>query len=443
MSDDDNERDSGGQGAANTFDLGPEWGPARIDRRHQFNGYALFFLPRNSTSPRASGSCPGGRSTRRSARDAQQRSQQHRSALQRARRAVPAQRVPQRGVQGSQPARAVGVELRGGDARALHVRSCSTCSTGTTSSCRATPVTNYCAGTAPADCGFGAPTNPNFLSLTDNNPTSATSGQLITETTRARRGRCSSASGSSSEKASGSRRQVAVLTRRPPGHTGRPFSFTALPAVSWFEPAVRSNPRALNPRDSLDCSAGGPVHAPPGRCRPARRCCGRVRDRRAPGATGGARDDRLPDLADRTCTGRVRTRRLLLHSFEYEDAKEAFQQAQKAAPDFAMAYWGEAMTYNHPLWSETAPEPAREAFGQLAADARAALAKAGERQGADGFAPSRRSTVRERSRRATCALRRRNAPDERRSIPTDLEVKAFYALALLGTATAGATSAPT
>ena len=27
-----------------------------------------------------------------------------------------------------------------------------------------TAVTNYCAGTAPADCGFGAPTNPNFLS---------------------------------------------------------------------------------------------------------------------------------------------------------------------------------------------------------------------------------------------------------------------------------------
>ena len=40
-------------------------------------------------------------------------------------------------------------------------------------------VTNYCAGTAPADCGFGPPTNPNFLSLTDNIPTSATFGQLI------------------------------------------------------------------------------------------------------------------------------------------------------------------------------------------------------------------------------------------------------------------------
>ena len=30
-----------------------------------------------------------------------------------------------------------------------------------------TTVTNYCAGTAPDDCGFGPPTNPNFLQVKD------------------------------------------------------------------------------------------------------------------------------------------------------------------------------------------------------------------------------------------------------------------------------------
>ena len=35
----------GGPGAANTFDLAPEWGDARMDRRHLFNGYVLFYLP--------------------------------------------------------------------------------------------------------------------------------------------------------------------------------------------------------------------------------------------------------------------------------------------------------------------------------------------------------------------------------------------------------------
>jgi tetratricopeptide (TPR) repeat protein len=41
---------------------------------------------------------------------------------------------------------------------------------------------------------------------------------------------------------------------------------------------------------------------------------------------------------------------LYLHSFEYAPAAEAFRQAQRVDPDFAMAYWGEAMTNHHSLW---------------------------------------------------------------------------------------------
>src|SRR4051812_48325649 len=41
-----------------------------------------------------------------------------------------------------------------------------------------------------------------------------------------------------------------------------------------------------------------------------------------------------------------------LHSFWYEEALEAFRESTRIDPDFAMGYWGEAMTYNHPLWSE-------------------------------------------------------------------------------------------
>ncbi len=43
---------------------------------------------------------------------------------------------------------------------------------------------------------------------------------------------------------------------------------------------------------------------------------------------------------------------LLLHSFEYQDARESFLKAQELDPKMAMAYWGEAMTYNHSLWRE-------------------------------------------------------------------------------------------
>src|SRR5260370_18189654 len=41
-----------------------------------------------------------------------------------------------------------------------------------------------------------------------------------------------------------------------------------------------------------------------------------------------------------------------LHDFEYDSAAEHFRKAQQIAPDFAMAYWGEAMTKNHPVWHE-------------------------------------------------------------------------------------------
>ena len=60
---------------------------------------------------------------------------------------------------------------------------------------------------------------------------------------------------------------------------------------------------------------------------------------------------------------------LLLHSFEYEDARTAFLNAQKADTAFAMAYWGEAMTYNHSLWQRQEREKAIAALNKLATTA--------------------------------------------------------------------------
>lgn len=56
----------------------------------------------------------------------------------------------------------------------------------------------------------------------------------------------------------------------------------------------------------------------------------------------------------------------LLHNFEFEDAATAFQEAQKLDSTFAMAYWGEAMTHNHPLWAQQDKEKALEALNRLA-----------------------------------------------------------------------------
>ncbi len=67
---------------------------------------------------------------------------------------------------------------------------------------------------------------------------------------------------------------------------------------------------------------------------------------------------------------------LLLHSFEFEDAREAYQKAQKVAPDFAMAYWGEALTHYHPLWDHHDQEKGRAALEKLASNPELRAAKA-------------------------------------------------------------------
>lgn len=56
---------------------------------------------------------------------------------------------------------------------------------------------------------------------------------------------------------------------------------------------------------------------------------------------------------------------LALHSFWYPEARDHFQKAQKLDPSFAMAYWGEAMTYDHPIWEQHEQEGGAKVLDQL------------------------------------------------------------------------------
>ena len=125
-----------------------------------------------------------------------------------------------------------------------------------------------------------------------------------------------------------------------------------------------------------------------------------------------------------------------LHNFEYDDAAEHFRSVQKAAPDFAMAYWGEAMTQNHPVWHEEDVAAARKILDRLAPTPEARLAKATtEREKlylhsveilyGDG-------SKEERDRRYEAAV-----AEIHRKFPDDVDAAAFYALATLGTAEHG------
>jgi tetratricopeptide (TPR) repeat protein len=65
-----------------------------------------------------------------------------------------------------------------------------------------------------------------------------------------------------------------------------------------------------------------------------------------------------------------------LHSFQFDEAAEAFRRAQAADPAFVLAYWGEAMSHNHPLWAQQDRDAARKALEKLAPTHEARLAKA-------------------------------------------------------------------
>ncbi|HSG48961.1 MAG TPA: hypothetical protein VLA43_14165, partial [Longimicrobiales bacterium] len=115
---------------------------------------------------------------------------------------------------------------------------------------------------------------------------------------------------------------------------------------------------------------------------------------------------------------------LLLHSFEYGDAAEAFRRAQVTDPDFALAYWGEAMTHNHPIWAEQDRDAARDVLARYTGAAptrREAmyLSALGELYG-DG-------TKEERDHRYMLAMRRLHEAH-----PDDREARTFYALSILG-----------
>ena len=66
----------------------------------------------------------------------------------------------------------------------------------------------------------------------------------------------------------------------------------------------------------------------------------------------------------------------LLHSFEYDDAAEAFREAQQADASLALAYWLEALTYSHVVWAEEKVDAARAVLNRLAPTSEARLAKA-------------------------------------------------------------------
>jgi tetratricopeptide (TPR) repeat protein len=64
----------------------------------------------------------------------------------------------------------------------------------------------------------------------------------------------------------------------------------------------------------------------------------------------------LPTSCNATAQELISRGAALLHSFGYEEARLAFNGAAKADPACAMAYWGVARTWYHPIWAPPSPD---------------------------------------------------------------------------------------
>jgi hypothetical protein len=127
---------------------------------------------------------------------------------------------------------------------------------------------------------------------------------------------------------------------------------------------------------------------------------------------------------------------LLLHLFEYEDADASFVAAEKLDPGFSMAYWGDAMTYNHGVWNQVDMVAGKAALAKLDATAAGRATKTPDAREAaylaavevlyDGTDVSAKAKE-ERDHRYTEAMKRLSV-----AYPKDDNAQLFYALALIG-----------
>lgn len=125
-----------------------------------------------------------------------------------------------------------------------------------------------------------------------------------------------------------------------------------------------------------------------------------------------------------------------LHNFEYATAADAFRAAEQADPGFAMAYWGEAMTFNHAIWMEQDLPGARAVLEKLGKTAEERAAKAPtERE--KGYLSAVEILYGEGSKEERDFRYEVAMGELSKRFPDDPDAAAFHALSILGTAHAG------
>ena len=124
----------------------------------------------------------------------------------------------------------------------------------------------------------------------------------------------------------------------------------------------------------------------------------------------------------------------LLHHMMYDEAGFVFGMADDRDPDCALAYWGRAMTFIHPLWPDI-PSPSQFKRGLEAVGKSISLGGHSDRE--DAYLETTRAYF-EAGEAVGETERLRRFKDAWKSLseefPEDLEARAFYSLALRATA---------
>jgi tetratricopeptide (TPR) repeat protein len=124
----------------------------------------------------------------------------------------------------------------------------------------------------------------------------------------------------------------------------------------------------------------------------------------------------------------------LLHHMTYDGAKAAFAVATQTDPDCAMGYWGQAMTYIHPLWSDA---PSKEDFKRSQALVGEARARGQKTDRENAYIAAVEAYYEKGwNKNETANLQSFEAGWENvyRRFPQDIEAACFYALAHMATA---------
>ena len=127
----------------------------------------------------------------------------------------------------------------------------------------------------------------------------------------------------------------------------------------------------------------------------------------------------------------------MLHSFWYEEAERTFHEVAKADPGCAMAYWGVAMSYLHPIWEGRGPAAAILKQGRETVEKARAVAAKTERERDYLVAIEAFYKDSDKLDHHTRVLAYESAMERVYTrYPQDREAAAFYSLALLGTVAA-------